>query len=186
MADHDPQDETVLRNQIDVVAAIFDLEPAAPTDLSGFGWAPGNYQCVRCEDCGCVFEGAKRSFRCRSCAEKLAASRSSDAQSGVAQQPAAPISAAQVTQQIVDVVNAWQRERGETSILKRPDPTLAGYAAVGKIGRIVAGALEALTAENARLTSELGRANDTIQTLTACCRQQYSLGHEAAAKETAR
>ena len=72
-------------------------------------------------------------------------------------QPAAPVStqATQVTQQIVDVVNAWQRERGETSILKRPDPTLAGYAAVGKIGRIVAGALEALAAENARLTDKL-------------------------------
>lgn len=44
-----------------------------PADLARFGWAPGDYQCFRCDDCGRVFEGAKRCVRCRSCAEKMAA-----------------------------------------------------------------------------------------------------------------
>jgi hypothetical protein len=34
MADHDPKDETVLRNPIDVVAAIFDLEPSPAAPIS--------------------------------------------------------------------------------------------------------------------------------------------------------
>ncbi|CAO3358631.1 hypothetical protein [Azospirillum palustre] len=84
-------------------------------------------------------------------------------------EPAAPLTPQQVTQQIVDAVNAWLREGRETSILKRPDPTLAGYALVGKIGRIVAGALEALTAERDDALAVVSALRDELRNAGNAC-----------------
>ncbi|MFP5513324.1 MAG: hypothetical protein ACLGJC_09610 [Alphaproteobacteria bacterium] len=139
MADHTPTDETVLPA---------GGSPLPPADLTRFGWAPGNYQCVRCDDCGRVFEGAKRCFRCRPCAEKMAAGygignqqssedyqRVDGGRSSEGNQPAAPIS----------------------TVYKVECSHCHRMTAVARdtVDMIRADAIEALTAKNQRLTDAL-------------------------------
>lgn len=94
MVDHTPTDETVIRNPIDVVAAIFDLEPT----------------------------------------------------------PAATISA----QEIAEMIRKLRLARAEVHTLPNSAARLYGDAA---------DAIEALTAENARLTSERDDAASVIRSL---------------------
>ena len=44
-------------------------------DLTGYGYAPGNYWCV-CRDCSKRFDGDKRAWRCAACATEQDAIRS--------------------------------------------------------------------------------------------------------------
>ncbi|WP_395454750.1 hypothetical protein ACHMW5_13640 [Azospirillum melinis] len=176
MVDHTPTDETVIRqpaevqdqDQIDAVLGFsvsdkpVTQQPVTLADLTRFGWAPGGYQCFSCNDCGRAFEGAKRCIRCRSCAEKLAAGPyPSDAQSSEdyqrvdggrsleGNQPVAPLS----PQDIAEMREALRQRAATKSVFEFQQ---IGGQIAHKAPRLL-DAIEALTAENARLTRECER-----------------------------